>query len=518
LQPNEHRVAYEARNSSTHINRLASVGQIAAGIAHEVRNPLTAVKGFLQLLQEQAPHPYLEIAHSELDNAITTLQNLLNVSKPDMDDEPVQDINLSVELESLLQLFQDQVYRIRIQKLFKDTDTVIFGKRNQIKRALFNLLKNAFEAIPGEGIIEVEHYKVGSNLILIISDTGIGIKKEKLELIGTPFFSTKVDGTGMGLTQVFSTFYQHGAIIDVDSVEGQGTSFRITFRLDNYRREAGFPQLNLIIEKDKGLKEFFEVNKNRWNDILLSEAVNVKDSIKTINQDLNIDLIQNSHKLVMLLLEKQEHEIIRFACEEGRIWAQNSLTLALKLEWLQAIRNSIWAFLYHYYKNSDEIPGQEQFFELERHINGSLDIFLRHFFMTYTQYKDQLLQSHRDMIDDLSVPVIPLSPTLSILPLVGMIDTYRTQKIQMKVLEQIGAKKIMKLIIDLSGVAYMDTAVVTHIFKIIDGIRIMGCEAVVTGIRPEIANTMINMGITFTEKVETKGSLAQALAEYGFKA
>jgi len=84
---------------------LASVGQIAAGIAHEVRNPLTAVKGFLQLLQEQSPHNYLDIAQEELDNAISTLQNLLNVSKADSEDEQPVRIRLCTELESLLGLF-----------------------------------------------------------------------------------------------------------------------------------------------------------------------------------------------------------------------------------------------------------------------------------------------------------------------------------------------------------------------------------------------------------------------------
>src|SRR5690606_16666764 len=77
-----------------HQARLASIGQIAAGIAHEVRNPLTAVKGFLQLMQEQEPHEYIDIASKELDNAISTLQNLLNVSKLDAEDEPLIRINL----------------------------------------------------------------------------------------------------------------------------------------------------------------------------------------------------------------------------------------------------------------------------------------------------------------------------------------------------------------------------------------------------------------------------------------
>lgn len=103
------------------LGRLASIGQMAAGIAHEIRNPLTAVKGFLQLLKKESSHRYLDIAYSELDQAISTLQNLLQVSKPDLEDEPNMAINVCLELESLLYLFQDQIYRVQTKKNFRNT-------------------------------------------------------------------------------------------------------------------------------------------------------------------------------------------------------------------------------------------------------------------------------------------------------------------------------------------------------------------------------------------------------------
>lgn len=112
------------------LNRLASIGQIAAGIAHEVKNPLTAVKGFLQLLKEESSHSYLDLAYSELDNALATLQNLLHVSKPDLEDEPFIAVNLSSKLESLLYLFQDQSYQKRIETQFSDTNQYVYGKKN----------------------------------------------------------------------------------------------------------------------------------------------------------------------------------------------------------------------------------------------------------------------------------------------------------------------------------------------------------------------------------------------------
>jgi anti-anti-sigma regulatory factor len=88
-------------------------------------------------------------------------------------------------------------------------------------------------------------------------------------------------------------------------------------------------------------------------------------------------------------------------------------------------------------------------------------------------------------------------------------------ELQEQVLNQIGLLRINRIIIDLSGVAYLDTAVVKHLFRIVEGISILGCKAIVTGIRPEIANTMIELGLTLTDQVETRGSLQQALEVYG---
>lgn len=217
------------KRKDIHMSHLASVGQIAAGIAHEVKNPLTAVKGFLQLLRERHDRNYVEIAESELENAIDILQNLLQVSKPEMEDETYVSVNLAVELDSLTQLFQDQFYRVTIHKEFQAPDTYIFGKKNKLKKVFFNLLKNAFEAIPDQGSIYIEHTVTDDEVIVCIQDNGLGIPQEKLSMLGTPFFSTKANGTGMGLTLVFSVIYQHGGTIEVQSEEGVGTKFTISF-------------------------------------------------------------------------------------------------------------------------------------------------------------------------------------------------------------------------------------------------------------------------------------------------
>jgi len=207
--------------------KLASIGQIAAGIAHEVKNPLTSVKGFLQLLKESNSHPYLITMESELEKAIDTLQNLLQVSKPNLYEEPIVEINVCKELNSLLFLFQDKLYDIETEMDLRDGEKHIFGKKNLYLKAFFNLIKNAIEAMPPKGKLRIEHYYECDFIHVKISDNGVGIPKEKMNLLGTPFYSSKSDGTGLGLTQVFTTINDHGGQMTINSEIGQGTTFHI---------------------------------------------------------------------------------------------------------------------------------------------------------------------------------------------------------------------------------------------------------------------------------------------------
>lgn len=124
------------------LDRLASVGQIAAGIAHEVKNPLTAVRGFLQLLKTEMSHKYLDYAFSELDNALATLENLLHVSKPGLEDEPFKSIHICSELESILYLFQEKSYEILIKKQFSDMNIRVYGRKNQLFAIKGEILSN----------------------------------------------------------------------------------------------------------------------------------------------------------------------------------------------------------------------------------------------------------------------------------------------------------------------------------------------------------------------------------------
>ena len=109
----------------------------------------------------------------------------------------------------------------------RDSDQFIYGKKNLFLKAFFNLIKNALEAIPSKGKIKIEHYFKNDSIHIKISDNGIGIPKDKINLLGTPFYSSKSDGTGLGLTQVFTTINGQGGNIQVQSELGVGTTFII---------------------------------------------------------------------------------------------------------------------------------------------------------------------------------------------------------------------------------------------------------------------------------------------------
>ena len=499
-----------------HLSQLASVGQIAAGIAHEVRNPLTAVKGFLQLLKQEDEHQYLDIAESELDHALTTLNNLLQVSKPDLEFEDYQTINLTVELESILNLFQDKLYNIDLITEFKNPDTIIIGRKNQFKKAFFNLIKNAIESIHDYGTLTIIHEMVDHDIIVTIKDTGVGIPEDKLNLLGTPFFTTKDHGTGMGLTQVFSTIYQHGGKIDVESKEKQGTIFKIRIPSQNQRINSGVRTLELQYKENYSVRDFFIENRGNFENLLLDEAINVKDKINEIEDIGKINLLQNAHRLVLYVVEERQHELISFAKEEGIAWANYSLTIAFKLEWVQAIRRTLWDFLYNYDLLNETKADRVTFYTLEKRINELLDQFLTYFFISYSKYKDELLEKERKLVEDLSVPIIPINKEIFILPIIGGIDQVRISTIQNKVLTEIENQRLHTIILDLSGVAYMDQDILKEFVEIIEGISMMGCKTILTGLRAEFVKSLISSGMGRSTAAEYKGTLQQALNDVVF--
>jgi len=262
------------------------------------------------------------------------------------------------------------------------------------------------------------------------------------------------------------------------------------------------------------MTDFIRDNKQNFQDKLLSEAVNVASKINDILETGNIDLLKNAQKLALYVVEQKEEQLVAFAQQEGIAWAEHSLTLAFKLEWVQAIRRTLWHFLYQYDRINNHFIDREEFYALEKRINDRIDQFLNTFIISYSKYKDELIACQRDLVEHLSVPIIPLSQSVAVLPLIGMIDIHRIQTIEEKVLMGISDLKIETLIIDLSGIANMEMHVIDHFRKVLTGILMMGSKAILTGLRADLVRTMIHSGISFEDKAEAKGTLQQTLKEY----
>jgi rsbT co-antagonist protein RsbR len=270
--------------------------------------------------------------------------------------------------------------------------------------------------------------------------------------------------------------------------------------------------MGLTLEKD--YINYFTNNRQEFQESLLSEARNVRGKIEEILLIGNIDLLSNAHKLVMYTIQGKDSELESFAKVEGVSWASHSLTLAFKLEWVQAIRRTMWKYLQEFNEEKDVDLSSEGFFNLEREINDRIDKFLNGLFLSYSEYKDKLIESQRALVENLSVPIIPITSTVCVLPLIGNIDTNRTDTIEEKVLMEISRLRIGTLVIDLSGIAQMETEVIEHMMKVIEGANMMGCECVITGLRPEIVRKVTSIGLTFEDKAQTKATLQQALEDY----
>lgn len=212
--------------------KLALVGQLAAGMAHEIRNPLTTVKGFVQLIQSkdyQCPPLYLETILSELNRIELIVSEMMVLAKPSQ--AKLSPLNLPQLVNEIINLLEPQVM-VKDIKLSVNAEPglpEIVGEQNQLKQVFINLIKNAIESINNSGTVTVSMFsQTPKSVSITISDTGVGIPAKNLEKLGTPFFSTKDYGTGLGLMVSYRIIQNHNGEISVTSQPNQGTTFTIT--------------------------------------------------------------------------------------------------------------------------------------------------------------------------------------------------------------------------------------------------------------------------------------------------
>lgn len=221
-------------------DKLAMLGKISASIAHEIRNPLTAIRGFIQLLR---PHltqlgkdEYAKIILTEIDRANDIIYEFLNSSKPSapqMTAVPVRNL-----LREVVMLTESEAVMKGCEISLEDTSSVMRVSIDvkQIKQVILNIIKNAMDAIEGiedhrKGIIQIAIHQEGSFVEISISDNGLGMDHNTLSHLFDPFFTTKESGTGLGLSVSYRIIKNHGGFIRVDSSRGEGTDFKILLPL-----------------------------------------------------------------------------------------------------------------------------------------------------------------------------------------------------------------------------------------------------------------------------------------------
>ncbi|MFF2885397.1 nitrogen regulation protein NR(II) [Paenibacillus sp. NPDC057967] len=224
----------QLRDELGRMERLSLVGQMAASITHEIRNPMAVIRGFVQLIQERSPqsqHEYFRIIMEELDRANLIISDFLSLA---------QNRELKMELASINTTISDLVpllnadANLRGQSLevmlCKDVPHMKLNDR-EIKQMLLNIARNGMEAMGEKGNLRIKtDYREGE-ISVYISDEGAGIPQDKLKHMFEPFFTTKTRGTGLGLPLCLSIAERHGGRIDVETAEGEGTTFIVTFNI-----------------------------------------------------------------------------------------------------------------------------------------------------------------------------------------------------------------------------------------------------------------------------------------------
>ncbi|WP_449538843.1 ATP-binding protein [Ferdinandcohnia sp. Marseille-Q9671] len=214
-------------------DKLSMVGEMAAGIAHEIRNPLTSLKGFAQLLQsEHTPkmiNGYSDIMVSEIDRINGIVDEMLLLAKPKKLNLHKQKITTILNDVVFLLDTQAILHNIQIQTEYHEAckNIYILCEENKLKQVFINLLKNSIEAMESGGLIDVSLYPREKNMIIRVTDNGCGIPKEKLEKLGKAFFTTKEKGTGLGIMICQNIIHEHGGEMKIDSEENRGTTVEI---------------------------------------------------------------------------------------------------------------------------------------------------------------------------------------------------------------------------------------------------------------------------------------------------
>jgi two-component system NtrC family sensor kinase len=215
--------------------KLAAMGRLTSQIAHELNNPLYGIMNTLELMKSEISpsnnrRKILDMALSETVRLSELLRKMLTFSKPDQKEKQPVEINTILDEILLLHEKQFRENNIDISMALSQGLDSVYASKNQLRQVFLNIFKNAGDAMPDGGTLSVETNAEDGEIVIEISDNGVGIKKENISKIFDAFFTTKssVKGVGLGLSVCYGFIIEHGGDIKVDSKEGIGTNFIIT--------------------------------------------------------------------------------------------------------------------------------------------------------------------------------------------------------------------------------------------------------------------------------------------------
>lgn len=206
--------------------KMSVVGELSAGIAHEIKNPLTAIKGFIQLIQKSGKtnKDHVNLVLSEIDRINDIVSEMLILSKPHTKKLVIFPLKDAIQYVMDLVSNESLKNNIHIHLNNIDESTLVKGDINGLKQVFLNLIKNAMEAMPTGGVIDISSLYTSEDYITIkIRDNGMGISEENQKLLGHAFFTSKEKGMGLGLTITYKIIQEHNGHISIESKEGEGT-------------------------------------------------------------------------------------------------------------------------------------------------------------------------------------------------------------------------------------------------------------------------------------------------------
>ncbi|WP_152667744.1 ATP-binding protein [Aneurinibacillus tyrosinisolvens] len=221
----------ELQREINRTEKLHVMGELAAAVAHEIRNPMTVVRGFMQLLhqeqiEEHKKRMYTELMIGELDRAEEIINDYLTFAKPEAKHR--EEIDAGVEVQNAVNVMSSYALLRNVETITGiDHGLFVYLEPSKFRQCLVNLIKNGIEAMPDGGGLQVYAYRRGDSIVVDIIDEGIGMSPEEVSRLGSPFYSTKEKGTGLGLMVCYRIIELFNGKIHVRSEQGKGTAFSI---------------------------------------------------------------------------------------------------------------------------------------------------------------------------------------------------------------------------------------------------------------------------------------------------